>query len=692
MKHKLLLASCAALFLHSLQGKEKTFQYQYPTILSTTQIPLLYGDSEKEIAKKAFELAKEFDEKMQQFLKMKISKVSSAHILQQWDNLFAHLSGYMNLCNAYSLVEPKEEIRKAYSNAYGELRKKVIEVLCDNTAIYTFFLELEQKEKKKPTLNQEQTFFLHHLLQEMRLEGLHLEAAKKEKLKQIKVALTQLSEEFAENIQQDQSALFATAADLPGVDPKFLQYLPLDEKGLYRLGCDYPTYFMIMKHCQNSLVRKELYRKFMNRAHPANENVLKQMIARRDELAALLGFSSYAHYQLSNEMVKDPQRAIDFLDGMINFVNPKVVKELQELKETFPEIELTEDGKLHPWDVAYYQEKLLQSKYHVDDEAIKQYFPLESTIDGLIQIYEKFFDIQIKTLSCANLWHQDVKLLGIYAKESSSPMGYILMDLYPRQGKYSHACHATVYSRLDLPSGHSTTSLSFLIANFPKPQKDLPSLMSLSDARTFFHEFGHAIHAVMGRTSYAATAGTSVKVDFVELPSQMLEEWLWEPSILKMISRHYITKEPLTDEWIENIIKTRKVGSAGFIARQCMLSKLSLEFFLAGKDKNLGAIQKALYRRIDLPWGYDQESHFHSSFGHLDEYGARYYGYLWSRVFALDLFSFIKEKGLLSKEIGTRYAAEILRKGGGDEPDQMIRNFLGREPSLQPFLQAYGIL
>jgi thimet oligopeptidase len=692
MKSKLVLASCVFLLANPLQAKEKTPTYHYPTISSVKEIQHLYLHSPTEIVQKAKFLSQKFDESMEKFLKTKVQKTASNRMLQQWDHLFAELGGYMNLCNAMSLVEPKDDLRKAYLAAYGELRKKVIEVLCDNKEIYDFFLSLEKKETKQPTLNQEQRFFLTHLLQEMRLEGLHLDASKKEKLKQIKVALTQLSEQFAENIQQDKSALFATKGDLIGVDPNFLNQLPLDEKGLYRLGCDYPTYFTIMKTCENRLVRKELYRKFMNRAHPANEKVLLAMIAKRDELAHLLGFESYAHYQLSNEMVKDPKKALEFLDGMVASVNPKVLEELKELKESFPDLELTQEGKLYPWDVGFYQEKLLQSKYHVDDEAIKEYFPLESTIEGLIRIYEEFFDIRISNMSCQNLWHEDVKLLGIYAKEAKEPMGYILMDLYPRQNKYTHACHATVFSGLDTPFSPSTTSLSFLIANFPKPQKERPSLMSLSDARTFFHEFGHAIHAVMGRTSFASTAGTSVKVDFVELPSQMLEEWLWEPSILKMVSKHYLTKEPLSEELIENIIKTRKVGSAGFIARQCVLSKLSLEFFLAGQDKNLSELHKALHSSINLAYGYDTESHFHSSFGHLDEYGARYYGYLWSRVFALDLFSYIKERGLLSKDIGVRYAKEILRKGGGDEPERMIRSFLGRDPSSQAFLQAYGIL
>jgi thimet oligopeptidase len=416
------------------------------------------------------------------------------------------------------------------------------------------------------------------------------------------------------------------------------------------------------------------------------------MISKRDAMAHLLGFNSYAHYQLSNEMVKDPKQAVAFLDDMIAQVNPKVLVELQEIKESFQDIELNQEGKLYPWDVGFYQEKLLQRKYQVDEEVVKQYFPLDSTVAGLIQIYEKFFDIRITAQLCDQLWSDDVKLLSISPSGAKKPIGYILMDLHPRQNKYTHACHATVISGLNHPFGKETTSLSFLIANFPKATPEKPSLMNLSDARTFFHEFGHAIHAIMGRTSYASTAGTSVKVDFVELPSQMLEEWLWEPSILKMISSHYKTKEPLDDALIENILKTRKVGSAGFIARQCVLSKLSLDCFMEGSDKNLDSLHESLHRSINLAYGYDKESHFHSSFGHLDEYGARYYGYLWSRVFALDLFTFIKEKGLLSKDIGKKYTQEILSKGGGDEPSQMIKNFLGREPSSKAFLEAYGIL
>lgn len=688
---RFFLVGIVSLHFLSCHVESKESRLIYPSIEKIESIESFYLKNEKAIEKKKDQVLKEFNQEFDAFIKSNTQKSKTQDLLQKWDHLLAKITTFMNLCNAMTLVEPNDDLRKVYGKAYLELREVMIDQLASKKELYPFFEALYQKEKSKKNLTSEQFYFLSQTLEDMRLEGLHLTKEKRDQLKEIKKELSELSHAFGENIQEDQSVLWVDRSFLKGLSEDFIKTVQKDEGGLCRIGCDYPTYFTVMKSCQNTELRKDLYRLFMNRAYPKNDEILSKMIAKRDELAKIIGFKSFADYQLSNEMVKNPEAADAFLNELSFKAKGKIDKEIELIKNVFPNIEYSNDGKIYPWDALYVQEKILSQNFKVDEEIVKEYFPLESTLAGLIEIYEKFFQIDIREASHLKLWNEDVKVLTISDRESTKQLGYILLDLFPRKSKYSHACHATIIGGVEVPGLDSTKSLGLVVANFPKPSPDKPSLMYLSDARTFFHEFGHALHAVLGRTQYVSTCGTSVKVDFVELPSQMLEEWLWEPDILKMISSHYQSKAQLPDELIQSILSTRTLNSAAFIGRQCLLSKLSLEIYKEGKEKNINSIMKNLHEETPLFYSYDDLSHFHASFGHLDEYGARYYGYLWSRVLALDLFNHIKEKGLLSSKVGREYREKVLSKGGSQDPSVLLEDFLGRKPSSASFLKAYGL-
>lgn len=230
-----------------------------------------------------------------------------------------------------------------------------------------------------------------------------------------------------------------------------------------------------------------------------------------------------------------------------------------------------------------------------------------------------------------------------------------------------------------------------MIANFPKSTATKPSLLKRGDVQTFFHEFGHALHALLGRTHTASLAGTNVKRDFVEMPSQMLEEWLTDASILKELSCHYVTGKQLPDELIERILSLKHFDSGSFVQRQLMLSLLALELYKDGEHKDIYALYKELFNRTRHFVAYEPEDHMYASFGHLTGYGAKYYGYMWSKVFALDMFDEIKKQGLLNPVIGKKYVTEVLAKGGSQDPDEMLKNFLGREPNQKAFLRDLGL-
>ncbi|MEI8301363.1 MAG: M3 family metallopeptidase [Chlamydiota bacterium] len=667
-------------------GAKQVDTYHYPSIKTVEDVQNIYPKTVSEIEQRAQDAKKSFQLSIESFLKQ---KGSASKLLRLWDEMMAKFSSEMNILSSIALVEPKDDLRKSANDAYQALQEEWIRTLSDKTELYRKLSIALQKDQGK--LEPYEKYYLEQLLQEMKLDGLHLPDKEREKLKTLKIELSKLSESFARNIQEDHSSITLPKEALSGLSEDVEKQLKQDDQGNKILTCDYPVYFAVMKTCVNSDTRKALYRAFTNRAYPNNEIVLKEIIAKRDQLAKLLGFKSFSQLQLSNEMVKDPQHAESFLNKLSSHSVHKGQEELAAFKTTLNNLTFTQDGKLYPWDVSYIEEKYRQARYDIDDELIRAYFPVETTIQGLIRIFEKFFDLKMETLPIQGLWHEDAKLVKITDRCSNQVYGYVIMDLFPRPNKYSHACHSTLITGLNLPNGEQTTGLSLLIANFPKSTESKPSLLTLSDVRTFFHEFGHGIHAILGRTQFSGTAGTSVKVDFVELPSQMLEEWLWDPDILTLVSSHYKTGEKLSKDIIDKILRARTSSSGCFIGRQCLLSQFALACFAPGENKDTNQLLQNIHQDMHLYYAYDKESHFPASFGHLDGYGARYYGYLWSRVFALDVFEQIKQEGLLNPVAGKRYIKEILSKGGSEDPSQMLKAYLGRDPSQKAFLKAYGI-
>ena len=366
---------------------------------------------------------------------------------------------------------------------------------------------------------------------------------------------------------------------------------------------------------------------------------------------------------------------------------------------------LTQDGKMKTWDYRYITNSYKKKNFNLDENVIAQYFPADNTIEQLLKIYEVFMDLTFKPVDIHGLWSDQVKSIAVYSKENDQLLGYLLLDLYPRPNKFSHACQSTIIPAIR----NNGPSLSVVVANFPPPfvlsspaksktktgvSKDIsdkPALLKLNDVETFFHELGHALHAILGATHIASFSGTNVKTDFVEMPSQMLEEWVSDKEILKRISQHYQTGQPMPDELIDKILALKHFATGAFLQRQCYLSLLDLEYFKEGKDKNPKKIYNQLADKLRKNTYYDPDDNMFASFGHLCGYGAKYYSYMWAKVFAIDMFSEIKKHGLLNPKIGKKYIETVIGKGGSKDPKELLRKFLGREPSHQAFFEYMGM-
>ncbi len=588
-------------------------------------------------------------------------------------------------------LHPDKAMRDAAYKAVQEIQDFSVDHIRNSKKLYNAFKAYVEGNAQTGKLNEEQRYYLEQTMRSFKRAGLDLPDEELEKLRTLKKELAKLTQEFDRNIADDQSTLIVTPESLKGVGADFIAGLPKSDTGECVLGVDYPTYFRVMERCNVEDTRKGLYELFSQRAYPKNEELLKKIVALRDQIAKMVGYESYAHLDLDNQMVGHPERAEQFLNDLLAKSEVKENAELDCFINELPEsVCLTHDGKINVWDLAYLKNHYKEKNFSVDEQAISEYFPMQKTIDALLDIYQQFMGVQFKEIPVTGMWHEDVRLVQVY-DAADQLLGYLFLDLYPRPNKYSHAAHAGIVPAIKQPDGSRSPAVSVVMANFPKPQNDKPALLMRNDVKTFFHEFGHAVHALLGATQLGSFAGTRTKTDFVELPSQMLEEWLCDADILKKVSCHYKTGEPLADETIKNIIALKQYDSGCFVRRQGMLALISLNLYKEGAQKDPHAVMTSLQETLMPRMHYGSHNHFIASFGHLTGYGSKYYGYLWSKVFALDLFDTIKKQGLLNPAIGRTYVDKVIGCGGSKDPNTLLYDFLGRQPTQDAFLKDMGL-
>ncbi len=541
------------------------------------------------------------------------------------------------------LIAIEPAVREAAREAEQRLERTLVEHLLSHPEYYEQYEDLADRFKRY---------------------GLHLGKEKRREVQEIYAEILKLSAAFETNIQESNRVIEVDVEALEGLPESFITGLTPGKENTYLLGCDYPTYNRVMKECVVESTRKGLYEQFMNRGYPENEAILKELIAKRDTLAKIMGYDSYAAYDLSDQMIKTPERARAFLQGLYHKLAPKMEEEQKLLPSEI-------------WNYMYATEKYRREHFDLSAQEIAAYFPFESTMEGMLKVYRTFFGIEIERVEAKDLWDQSLILFKI--EKDGVLLGHTILDLFPRKDKYSHACNLGI-----LPAYKDYPALTLLVANFSP-------LMTHRQVETLFHEFGHTLHSILGRQGKVLLCGTSTTTDFVELPSQILEEWLWNKEILQLVSCHHKTGELLPEDMIERMVAQKNLFSGFGIVRQIYLATLALDLFDSGAIKDPLEISRQLRLTYFPNLRHLDKDHFSCSFGHLTEYGAKYYGYLWSRALAQDVFDVIKSHGLLNPEIGERYVQEIIGKGGSGDPNDYLESFLGREPSFEPFIQSLGL-
>lgn len=697
MKKKLLqplLCSLTIIFLVTLSycAKQNQETKMINKAFHTEDIISLFAITTNDIITKTPHYIAQAKQTIDDIIAIPDAERTYANTARPLDEVFSlsDLAIAQRVYEALEILHPHETIRNAAHDAYITIQAFWVDYVMSNKALYRAFASYASQQKEYEGLSAQQRYFINDTIDSFKRQGLSLADDTLAHVNTLRKQLAALSADFDRNIAEDKSFIAVHHNELEGLGDDFIATLKKTDDDTYILGVDYPTYFRVMENCSLSTTRQKLYTAFSNRAYPINEEVLKTIIAKRDELARLLGYIDYAHYDIDSQMAATPEKAQAFIDTMIERSVEKTEQEYRMLTKNLPaSVELTADGKIQPWDIAYVQNMYKKTYYNLDEQKIAEYFPMAKTVQELLDIYRQFFSIDFKEETAPGLWHEDVTIVRVL--QNGKIIGTLMLDLYPRANKYNHAAHTTIVPGTYRPDGNLIPDVSIVIANFTKPTETQPSLLKRTEVETFFHEFGHALHAILGATEIASLSGTHTKTDFVELPSQMLEEWLADKEMLKKVSGHYVTGESLPDELIDTIIKLKNLSSGYFVTRQTYLASMALSYFGTGEHKDPHTIMNQLHSRIMTHSAFCQDNHFYASFGHLTGYGAKYYGYLWSLVFALDIFAEIKKHGLLNPEIGAKYVKEILGKGGAQDPNELLYNFLGREPNSKAFFQEMGL-
>jgi thimet oligopeptidase len=701
MKHQLKIISTSAILL-SLTGcyfmnaiKEK-FEYKHEEhFANLAAVKALFPLSVDAIEARVETSIAQAKKDLVALLALKAEERTFENTARALDTIGENLSVQTTPISILKMVSPDQALRDAAEKAILEVNKFSVDAF-NTKELYEAFTSYLDNASHTEKLNDEQRYYLSETLKGFKRGGLDRPQKELDAINELKKEISELSIKFSSNIDKDTSTISATHDELAGLTEDFIAALKKDENGNYTLGTDYPTYYTVMGHCSVPKTREALFKAFNNRAYPDNKKLLETIIAKRDKLARLLDFNSYADLVLDSKMAKTSERAEKFVRDLISASQDKARAEIKTFLEVKPsDIVLTHDGKLQPWDVARLMENYKKEKFNIDDREIAEYFPMEKTLQGLFDIYQTFFDLHFKLEKNVGLWHEDVDVIKVYRNKDKQFLGHIFLDLYPRANKYPHACCYSFIPGLEYTNKAGRTisqpSASVVIANFTKSTAQKPSLLKHGEVTTFFHEFGHAIHAVLGRTEMPEFSGTSVKTDFVEMPSQMLEEWMWDKDMLAKVSSHYKTGKPLSQETIATMIGLKKYDGGHMVLRQNQLGLYSLLCFKEGAAKDTDKLRKDIWELYAPHIRFDESTHFQASFGHLMGYSAAYYGYMWSKVFALDVFSQIKKAGLLNQEMGQKLINDIFGRGGSADPNILLRNFLGREPNNEAFLQDFGL-
>ena len=588
-------------------------------------------------------------------------------------------------------VSTEAAVRDAATDALKELQEWVVG-LDYREDVYR---ALKAYAETKPRLKGEDAKLLAETLRDFRRAGLELPKAKRDEVERMRKELSRLTTDFESNVTKARKAVKFTKAELEGVPESFLAQTKTGEDQYTVMANITWHYISVMDNARGEETRKRLITEHDNLARAENIPLLEKILVLRDDIAKALGYKTWADYVTEVKMAKTADAAIEFLSQLKTGLQPKFDSELEE----FRKIKVKETGdpkaQIRIWDWRYFSNQLKKERYTVDAEQLRDFFPYQRVLEGMFALYQRIFGLKFERLEAPYKWVSDLQLFAVSDARTDEPLGLFYLDMFPREGKYNHfACFRLIEGKL-LPSGKYQRPTVALICNFPSPGKDKPSLLSHSDVETLFHEFGHAMHAMMTRAKHGRFSGTSVPGDFVEAPSQMLENWVWDKKVLDSFAADY--KDPsrkIPAEILAKLEEAKLATEATRYRRQISFALMDLalhtQIHQGNASETLPLSNKVLSEAF-LPMPPDTA--FVAYFGHLMGYDAGYYGYAWADAIAADMATVFARapEGYYDRGAGQRLRVEIYEPGDSRDVNLSIEKFLGRKRSLDPFLKKIGI-
>ncbi|MGB8337601.1 MAG: M3 family metallopeptidase [Burkholderiales bacterium] len=597
-----------------------------------------------------------------------LAQVTTANTLNAWNDLQIALEDAIGPIDLQSNVHPDEKVRTA-----GEAC--LLKATTYSTDLYQN-AKLYQRVKKMNAETPAQKQLRKDLLEGFEDSGVSLPAKKRARVKQIFDKIEALRQEFDRNVRDNKTKLTFTAEELQGVPAAFLEKQKRDDKGNYLFGFDYPERDAVLNNADNEAVRKRYLIAFTNRGGDKNLALMDEVMRLRRELAGMYGLKSYAEYATRRRMVENPQTVLKFLREVKSALREVEAKEIGELAQTKAQItgKPISETKVNRWDMEYLQEKRRKAKFDVDQEALRKYFPAQATVDWALQVSSKLYGVKF-VRGDVGAWHPDVQYFDVLDAESGKYLSGIYLDLYPREGKYKHAAAWGVRSPSKIIG---RTPVSVLVTNFNRDGMDH------REVETLFHEFGHVLHGVLSTTEYQAHGGTNTKVDFVEAPSQMFEEWARKPESIALLKEVCAACPAMDTSLIKRVDDARKFGQGIRYSRQHLYADFDMALVAPKPGK---ALPTWIAKEKQTPLGHVEGTQFPGSFSHLmSGYGSGYYGYMWGEVLALDMLSAFGGN-IMNAQVGRRFRDTILANGGEQAPKQLVEKFLGRPANSKAFFE-----
>ncbi|MCE5364271.1 oligopeptidase A [Pseudomonas anguilliseptica] len=643
------------------------------------------------------------------------NRAAMSHLLEQqaadpsWDGLVLALDELgARLGQAWSPVSHlnavcnSAELRAAYEACLPKLSEYWTEI-GQNQPLFQAYQKLAASPAAAG-FDVAQKTILEHALRDFRLSGIDLPAEQQTRYGEIQMKLSELASKFSNQLLDATQAWTKHVSDEATLDgltdsAKAQMKQAAEAKGLdgWLISLEFPSYFAVMTYANDRALREEVYAAYCTRASDQGPNagkndngpVMNEILALRQELAKLLGFGNYAELSLASKMAESNEQVLSFLRDLGMRGKPFAEQDLRELQAFASEQGCNE---LQSWDVGYYSEKLREQRYSISQEILRAYFPIDKVLTGLFAIVEKLYGIQIKELTGFDTWHPDVRLFEI--TENGQHVGRFFFDLYARANKRGGAWMDGARDKRRSADGTLISPVANLVCNFTPAVGNKPALLTHDEVTTLFHEFGHGLHHLLTRVEHAGASGINgVAWDAVELPSQFMENWCWEPEGLALISGHFETGEPLPQDLLDKMLAAKNFQSGLMMVRQIEFSLFDFELHAThGDGRSVLDVLEGIREEVSVlrPPAYNR---FPNSFAHIfaGGYAAGYYSYKWAEVLSADAFSKFEEEGVFNSATGQAFREAILARGGSQAPMVLFVDFRGREPSIDALLRHLGL-